>query len=312
MDRMTGILLLLQDRSRDCPCRAAELADHFEVSRRTILRDVQSLCEMGVPVIAQDGPGGGFSLPKDYALTPLPLTVHESILMLFALSGLDRLSDAPFATARETLKAKLRSLIPARHESDVGRTLETISFGGPIRDSRAPYLETLLAAAQSGSWLEVVYRSAARESTQLLQPLRLSTSGGLWYCRALSSEHGDERTYRVDRVLSARPAEPPESFVRNRSIDYHDESHPEVVIRLTAAGVERAEQEQNIGPAIVREEDGSGVLRLRCPPSELRWFSEYVVSLGAHAEAIAPEPLRNRVRELASAIAQRHSKNTSD
>src|SRR2546427_612593 len=59
IERLTAILMLLQDKPRS----ATEIARHFEVSKRTILRDVQALCEMGVPVIAQDGARGGYSLP---------------------------------------------------------------------------------------------------------------------------------------------------------------------------------------------------------------------------------------------------------
>src|SRR6266550_2899561 len=95
MDRMTAILLLLHERGRTRACTSGELADRFEVSRRTILRDVQALCEIGVPVIALEGVGGGYRLPEDYALTPLPLTANESILMLLALSAIERLGDAP-------------------------------------------------------------------------------------------------------------------------------------------------------------------------------------------------------------------------
>jgi len=312
MERMTGILLLIQERGSEGPYRAAELADHFEVSRRTILRDMDGLCQIGVPVVSRDGPGGGFFLPKDYSLTPLPLTVNESILMVFALSALDRLGDAPFAAARETLRAKLRSLVSARHAEDVGRTLGALSFDVPERATRAPFLDLLIESAETSAWLRVTYRSASRLSTQHLLPLHLSTSGGFWYCRAYSFEHGEERTYRVDRVIAAERADPPEPVRPKANVDYTHESHPQICIRLTAEGVERVEQERHLGAAITREMEGGGVLRLRCPPSELRWYAEYVASLGRHAEAISPPELRDRVRGLGLDIAGRHREKESE
>lgn len=307
MERMTGILLLIQERGGSRPYRAVELAEHFEVSRRTILRDVQGLCEMGVPVIAQDGPGGGFSLPQDFALRPLPLSAHESILMLFALSALERLGDAPFATARETLRAKLRSLVSSRHAEHIDRALGAISFDVPERSSRAPFLDLLVEAAECRAWLRITYRSAERLSVQHLLPLHVSTSGGFWYCRAYSYEHGEERTYRADRVLAAERADPPKSAYPRAQVEYTHASHPELCIRLTPEGVERAEQERHLGAAVERLEEGDGLLRLRCPPSEIRWFAEYVVSLGRHAEAVSPPELRERVRELATETARRHA-----
>ena len=84
IERLTAILMLLQDR----PHSASEIARQFEVSKRTILRDVQALCEMGVPVIAQEGAHGGYSLPERYVLDPPALSAQESFLMLLALRAL--------------------------------------------------------------------------------------------------------------------------------------------------------------------------------------------------------------------------------
>src|SRR5258707_2206830 len=106
MERLTAIVLYVRDRPRT----SEEIAAHFEVSRRTILRDVQALCEMGVPVVAKEGVGGGYRLPEDFGVTPLPLTANESMLMLLALTAIERLGDAPFAAEREPLRAKLKSL----------------------------------------------------------------------------------------------------------------------------------------------------------------------------------------------------------
>jgi predicted DNA-binding transcriptional regulator YafY len=311
VERLTGLLLLLQERSKRGPVRAAELADYYEVSRRTILRDMDALCEMGVPVMSQDGPGGGFSLSRGYALTPLPLTIPESVLMLLALDALDRLADAPFAAARETLRAKLKTLIATRHASDVAGTLDAVSFDVPSRTAKSPYLDLLIDSARSGRWLQITYRSAERTSAQRILPLHVSTSGGFWYVRAYSADRAEERTYRVDRVMSAGPILPPHGVVLSPAADYHHESNPEVHIRLTPQGVERVEHEPHLGAAICRNPDGSGVLRQRVPPSELRWFAEYVVSLGSHAEALAPPELRRRAHELAGDIAARHEKESA-
>lgn len=308
VERLTGLLLLLQERSKRGPVRASALAEHYEVSRRTILRDMEALCEMGVPVIARDGPGGGFSLPPDYALTPLPLTVPESVLMLLALNALDRLADAPFSAARETLRAKLKTLIASRHAPDVEDTLDAVSFDVPARTARAPHLDLLVDAARSSQWLQITYCSAERTSIQRILPLHVSTSGGFWYCRAYSADRAEERTYRADRVLSADPILAPHGVVPSPSADYHHESHPEVHITLTSQGIERVEHERHLGATIRRNADGSGALHMRVPPGDLRWLAEYVVGLGPHAEALAPPELRQRIRDLAGAIAARHEK----
>ena len=68
IDRLTAILLLLQGRKRT----AGEIAQRFEISRRTALRDMQALSEMGIPIVADQGASGGYTLPLDYSLPPSP------------------------------------------------------------------------------------------------------------------------------------------------------------------------------------------------------------------------------------------------
>ena len=83
MDRLTAILLLLQGGKRT----AGEIAQRFEVSKRTIQRDIQALGEIGIPIIAELGVSGGYTLPSDYSLPPLALTLHEALLLLLSRSA---------------------------------------------------------------------------------------------------------------------------------------------------------------------------------------------------------------------------------
>ena len=213
IERLTAILLLLQDQPRT----SDEIARQFEVSRRTVLRDVQALCEMGVPIVAREGVGGGYSLLPDYRIAPPPLTTHEAFLLLLALSAITGLSDAPFAQERASLLAKLRALLPGQLP-DVEPLLATVGMEVPERLERAPFLEPLLQAAQQGRWVEIVYQSAERRSTQHILPRQITAHNGYWYCRAYAHEHEEERTYRVDRIRAlAQPDAQLQHFGRPRA-----------------------------------------------------------------------------------------------
>jgi len=311
VDRLTAIVLLLQDRARGRLYTSDALAEHFEVSRRTILRDMQSLCEIGVPLIAQEGPGGGYSLPENYALPPIPLTKNESMLMLLSLNALEGLSDSPFASERKTLRAKLRSLVSERHVSEVEESLDSISFDIPKRQTRAPFLEILLESARRGEWLTITYRSASRTAEHLVLPIELWTSAGFWYFRAYSHSHREKRTFRSDRVVDVQPGEAPEE-APVESLPYNHESHPEVCVRLTQLGVERVQMERHIGHAVELDETGGGIWRFRCPPSELPWFAAYIIALGTEGTALAPPELRALIHQKAQEIAARHDLGAND
>jgi predicted DNA-binding transcriptional regulator YafY len=307
IDRLTGILLLLQEQPRT----AAAIARHFEVSRRTILRDVQALCEIGVPIVAREGVGGGYSLPEGYRLAPLALSNGEVFLLLLALSTIARMADTPFGQARATLVAKLRALLPGEQLPEVERMLATVGVDVPARTERAPLLDALIAAAQERRWVRVVYHSAERRSTQHLLPRQIFAQQGYWYCRAYAAEHAAERMYRVDRVEALEPPgddfQPPgPEGIPPDPLPYDHDSHPQVVALLTARGVATVESDQHLGPQIERMPDGSGRLIFRCPPGELDWYARYFASLGLHVEVCAPAELRERMRELGRMLAERY------
>src|SRR5579871_450475 len=121
MERLTAILFLLQDRGRRRQCTSEEIAEHFEVSKRTVIRDIQALCEMGVPVMSREGSGGGYCLPSDYIVSPLPLTAREALLLQLSLSTLTSLADTPFAPERASLLAKVRALVPPHRQAEAER-----------------------------------------------------------------------------------------------------------------------------------------------------------------------------------------------
>ncbi len=303
IERLTAIVMLLQDRPRT----STDIARHFEVSKRTVLRDVQALCEMGVPVIAQDGPHGGYSLPAEYALKPPALTVQESFLLLLALRALGRLTDVPFGTARASLEAKMRRVLSRSELKTVDRWLDRVDMSVPQRGARSPFLDPLIAAADEGRWLRVEYASAERRSTQHLRPRAVTELRGFWYCRALSAERGEERRYRVDRFLAVGPAEPgfapPPLPAR---LAYDDPSHPEVRATLTARGLAYGEAElEQIGP-LQPAAGGGAELRFRCPPGELDWYGRFFAGLGREADVQAPPELRARLAAVGRALVQRY------
>lgn len=304
VERLTATLLLLQER----PHTSVEIAERFEVSKRTVLRDVQALCEMGVPVVAREGAGGGYSLPEDYALAPLPLSTHEAFLLMLALGSLAQWADVPFAPERASLLAKLQALLPERERASAEHLLATVALELPAAGAPAPYLEALMAASRAGEWVQITYHSAGRAASHCLLPRRLSTRGGLWYCLAFNHERGEERTYRVDRITALAPAANPRpGQVVPAPLPYDAPEHPQIEATLTARGAGYVESEPHLSRVLRRTPDGTGTLTLRCPPSELDWFARYFAGLGHEVTVHAPEALRQRLATLGRGLVERHA-----
>jgi predicted DNA-binding transcriptional regulator YafY len=295
IERLAAILLLLQENEYT----SEDIARHFEVSRRTVLRDVQALSEMGVPVIARQGPGGGYSLPEDYHTRPLPLSRNEAFLLLLALSSLKELAGLPFHTEMVSLESKLGALLPQDPMSQARRLLSSMSPHETQSLQPAHYLEALLEAAQNEEWVRVVYRSSQRTTTQHLLPLNIYTQDGLWYLLAFAHERHQNRTYRVDRIQSlALAAEDFHPSPRPPALPYDHPSHPQVVARLTRRGADLVERERHLRRQLQRLPDGSAELIFRCPPDELDYYTRFFASLGREVYVRAPDELRQRLAEF--------------
>ncbi|GCE14818.1 helix-turn-helix transcriptional regulator [Tengunoibacter tsumagoiensis] len=304
VDRLTAILLLLQTKRRT----AGEMAQHFEVSRRTIQRDIDALCEMGLPIMSGLGVSGGYSLPADYSLPPLALTLHEALLLRLAVSSVSKLSETPFKQERESLLAKVQTLLPRRERESLDQFAQTLSLDVPTQPYPTPFLDLLLKNAREEQWIAVNYRSEKGISQQTLLPKRLRTEVGLWYCDAYSLERKAMRVYRVDRFLDVKAAPlPPQLEQPESTITHVHPSFPEICIHLTSRGVLRLEHQPHLASRLQQTGKGEGWLKLHLRPDEYDWLVRILLSLGTDATVHAPEALRLRVQQAALEIASHYT-----
>lgn len=304
IDRLTALLLFLQGGKRS----AAEIARHFEVSRRTIQRDIDALCEMGFPIVAEVGTAGGYSLPADYSLPPLALTLHEALLLRLALSSLFQLSETPFKQERESLLMKVVALLSHHESEDFTQLQQILTLNVPSQPYPTPFLDFLLDSAREQHWLAVTYRSERGISQQTLLPLRVRSEAGLWYCEAYSYERRETRVYRVDRFLEAAEAQEPLHLeLPAPPVMRTQDSFPEVRIYLTARGVLRLERNISLASRLQRQRDGGGLLCLRLRPEEYDALIRVLLNLGTEARVLAPDALRAQLRQAIEKIARHHA-----
>ena len=202
-DRLLSILLLLQSRRR---VTARELAERLEVSERTILRDMDALTTSGVPVLAERGKGGGWSLLDDYQTKLTGLSPLE-IQSLFLVRSARLLEDLGLKHETEAALIKLQASLPAagREQADVARRRIHIDPRGWRDPGEAvSCLPTLLDAVWRGRRVHFLYARALGEVGERTgHPLGLVAKGSTWYL--VANVEGDTKTYRVSRIREVTP-----------------------------------------------------------------------------------------------------------
>lgn len=306
-NRLAAIVMALQHGHET----AHSLAEKFEVSRRTILRDIQSLSEMNVPIIAISGPGGGFRLMEGYVLPPLQLDPVEAATLIFALEGISHYADTPFQEKRWTLMDKIKSIIPDDVMARIDPMLKQLHHHVPERNYILHHLEPLLACIPEQGWLRMLYRSASQQRWLSICPIRIYASAGFWYCEAYSKEHGEQRLFRVDRIVDVKTIETheiqkwAERAEQQRSKPRSpDLSSTRVTARLSYTGMIEAEQDRHIGERLTEIAPDIWELSFLCPPGEWAWAVRFFYRLGREAEVLEPEKLRCEIRQHAEEVCQ--------
>jgi predicted DNA-binding transcriptional regulator YafY len=315
--RLLSILMLLQTRGR---MSARQLAREFEVSVRTIHRDIDQLSAAGVPVYADRGRSGGFQLMDGYRTKLTGMTQPEAeSLLLAGLPG--PAAQLGLSNLLSAARLKLLAALPANVQRDAERIASRFHLdpAGWFRGAEPlAALQIVAQAVWAARYLKIQYRSNAEVYPRKLGPLGLVLKGGVWYLVAQSGKA--LRTYRVAQIVQAEIAE--ESFARPKDFDLA--AHWDVASRAYEAGLYREQAEVKISPkgmallellgphvkeaaVALAKRDRSGWTRCTLPIESVRHAASEFMRLGDEMEVLGPPALRAHIAELSAAMARRHT-----
>ena len=201
MNRTDRLYALVEELRARAPrlMRASELAERFEVTTRTIERDLLALQQAGVPIWTQPGPGGGYGLNADTSLPPLNLTPAEAAAIATALAATRSM---PFATAGRSALQKLTSVMASAPKSDASRLVSHIRVAQTPTGAATPTTTDVLQRALIESRaIELSYSDGeGRQTTRIVEPAGLIGMRKGWYLVAWCRLRQAPRAFRVDRI----------------------------------------------------------------------------------------------------------------
>ena len=317
--RLVSILLMLQTRGR---VSARVLADHLEVSTRTVYRDIDELSAAGVPVVVERGATGGFELLEGWRTTLTGLTPGESQTLF--LSGLPGpAAELGLGDTMASAHLKLLAALPREWQLEAQRVSSRfhVDLAGWYRRIKpVHHLRALADAVWSDRWVTVRYESWEGVVERELEPLGLVIKAGDWYLAAQPrGGHGRTPAPRTYRVANVRELTLHGEFVRPEGFEldaYWSASTRRFerdILRGTAdvrlsprgrkllAGARAAVEEalELTAPAA----DGTGWVRAAIPIESLAHATGQLLALGTEVEVLGPPELRAQVRDTARAVA---------
>ncbi len=310
-DRLVAMVMHLQGRR---VVRAEELAAHFEISVRTVYRDIAALSEAGVAVVGEAGVG--YSLVRGYHLPPVMFTTEEAIALFVGGEMVNHFTDASVAAPMNSALAKIRSVLPMDRQDDVDRLAAGMAVEGSWRMTSAIDQRVLLPiqrAIVSRRVLRMSYRVRTRDEDTVrdVEPLGVAFYGGAWYLVAWCRLRRDFRHFKLERVIGLELLEDrfrprPDFSLREHLARASAEAERlPATVWFSAAAVERARRASYGG--LGTERPARGGIEASMSTYSYDWLARWILALGGEAEAVAPAALRAEVRAQARRALERHA-----
>ena len=303
VDRLVSIIMILLDKKR---IGAQELADMFEVSPRTIYRDIDTINMAGIPVFSSSGVGGGFEIMENYKMDR---KVFSTTDLSTILMGLSSMSNMMRGDELVNALAKVKSFIPANRAKEIELKANQIHIDlSPWMGNRnvQPYLEMIKSALQESRLLHFEYADRhGNKTSRTAEPYQLVLKGNHWYWQGYCYKRNDFRLFKLSRMSNLQVQE--ENFIpRNYPkpqldiTDILETLQREVKIRIHKSVMDRALDYCTYEQLLP---DGEEHYIVSFPFIENDYYYNILFSFGDKCECIEPLHIRTEMKRRIQNIA---------
>lgn len=308
IDRISAILIQLQSKRI---VKGQEIADRFNISLRTVYRDIRTLEEAGVPILSEAGTG--YSIMDGYRLPPVMFTKEEALAFITAEKLVEKLTDPGtlkiYQSALYKIKAVLRS-DEKEHVETMSQFIEVMQSPGSKFDQPADNaLQKILNGIAQKEIIELTYfANHSQESTnRKVEPIGIYIMANQWYLIAYCQLRKDYRTFKVDRIAKLKllghtfPTKHPslKSYLDKLVLDQRDLK--EVVI-VADKKIMKYIGEQKYYNGFVSQRETKRGIELSFLTCSLEGFARWYLMLGDQASIIKPVALKNIVLQMIQQI----------
>ncbi|WP_110933953.1 helix-turn-helix transcriptional regulator [Paenibacillus bouchesdurhonensis] len=297
INRLLEIVYILLDKKQ---VTAKQLAEQFEVSQRTIYRDIDTLSAAGIPVYTNKGKGGGIRLLDQFVLGKSMLSDKEQMDILSSLQGLNALNVPDVEPVLNKLAAIFNKNATSWIDVDFSR------WGSDSTEQKK--FNLLKTAILNRNVVNFDYYSSYGEKTErIVEPVKLIFKGQNWYIYGFCRLKNDFRMFKVTRIKNPTCSE--ETFIREMPMDIWNDPPDfnrrvvKLVLKIEASMAYRVydEFDQN---GITKNPDGSFVVKVSYIEDE--WVYGYILSFGNNAEVIEPEHVRDIIQRKLEASLRKY------
>lgn len=294
IDRLIGILsVLLQEEKVTAP----ELAERFEVSRRTINRDIDELLYAGIPIRTSQGMGGGISIAEGYKVDRTILTSKDMQMILAGLRSLDSVSGSRYyGQLMEKIQAGSSEFIS-------GKDSILIDLSSWYKETLAPKISSIQDAIENRHILEFYYYAPSGESKRSIEPYYIVFKWTSWYVYGWCLKRKDYRLFKLNRMDKVKETHK-EFTCRNAPVpDLSSELRfpRNIVLKALFDPDMKWRLVEEFGPDCYEEQENGKLLLIR-DYSDIENLTMWMLTFGDKVEVIEPLEVRERLKTMAESM----------
>jgi predicted DNA-binding transcriptional regulator YafY len=308
-DRITAILIQLQSRKI---VKAQELAERFEISLRTVYRDINSLAEAGVPIIGEAGVG--YSIMDGYRLPPVMFTKEEARTFITAEKLMEKFTDFSTQSQYQSAMYKIKAVLKSSDKSMVENLESQIAVrlnSKPFYTQKSNTLDVLLKSITERKIVRINYTAIHSDDPmeRVIEPVGIYHENSYWYTVAYCHLRNDYRNFRSDRILAIELTE--KSFENQHAPlkDFLVSGWETENLRLIRIKVEKRIapyfQDQKYYYGFVSQIIKGNDIEMTFLTASIDGFARWYLMIGPNATILEPESLKEKVKKLIAEISQK-------
>ncbi len=290
-----------------------ELAQEFGMSKRTILRDLQELSEMGVPLYSESGPFGGYQVLNERILPPIAFNEGEAISIFFAIHALRHYISLPFDSEYESIIKKFYLNLSGDIRDTIDKMKNRVEFVSVYQQEETPYIKQLLEVSIKQEIVIVGYEINGEITYRSIQPIGIYANEGKWYCPSYCFLRKDYRVFRCDRIKTIEldentvPIDLSTIYLTNRfSLINRNKETYQLHVELTNKGVDKYKSTKWPNIELSKRKDGTGFLKGMILKSDTDFFTEFFINYGEDAMVKSPSELVDSIKEKLHTILKQY------
>ena len=294
IDRLIGILsVLLQEEKVTAP----ELAEKFEVSRRTISRDIEDLCRAGIPICTERGAGGGISIMDGYRMDRTLLTSKDMQMILAGLRSLDSVSGSHYyGQLMEKLKTGSSDFVS-------GQDSILIDLSSWYKETLAPKIETIQAAIGERKLISFHYYTSNGDGVRVIEPYYLVFKWSSWYVWGWCLKRDATRLFKLNRMDGLIKKE--DGFTA-RKISLPDLSNEKIFPgKIKVKAIFEPDMKwrlvEEFGPHCFKE-NRDGSLFFTADYTDVEHLVCWLLTFGGKVKVLEPVEVREELKRIAESI----------